>query len=72
MPALVQVGLDSAYFQTRYTKQPSCSLQAWVGPREVRFCLRGTGLAGAYRVGTALRFHSPWRAGHPAGDMVVM
>ena len=32
MPALVQIGLDSAYFQTQYTEQPSCGLQARVGP----------------------------------------
>ena len=31
MPVLVQVGLDLAYFQTQYTKQPSCGLQARVG-----------------------------------------
>ena len=28
MPVLVQVSLDLAYFQTHYTRQPSCSLQA--------------------------------------------
>ena len=32
MPVLVQIGLDSAYFLTQYTEQPSCSLQARVGP----------------------------------------
>ena len=32
MPVLVQVGLDSAYFQAQYTKHLSCSLQARVGP----------------------------------------
>jgi hypothetical protein len=32
MPALVQVGLDSAYFQTQCMKHPSCGLQARVGP----------------------------------------
>ena len=32
MPFLVQVGPDSAYFQTQYMKQPSCGLQAGVGP----------------------------------------
>ena len=31
MPVLVQVGLDSAYFQTQNTEQPSCGLQARVG-----------------------------------------
>ena len=32
MPVLVQVGLDSAYFQTQHKEQPSCGLQARVGP----------------------------------------
>ena len=37
MPALVQVGLDSAYFQTQYTKHPSCCLQLGPGwTREVK------------------------------------
>ena len=32
LPVPVQVGLDSAHFQTQYTKRPSCGLQARVGP----------------------------------------
>ena len=32
MSVLVQVGLDSAYLRTQYTKQASCGLQARVGP----------------------------------------
>ena len=48
MPVLVQVGLDSAYFETQYTEQPSCSLQAWVGPMR-------SGLAFAAPRGRVLR-----------------
>ena len=33
MPVLVQVSLDLAYFQTHYTKQPSCGLQAPLPPQ---------------------------------------
>ena len=44
-PVLEQVGLDPAYFQTQCMKQPSCGLQARVGPCEVGSRLRGTSRA---------------------------
>ena len=40
IPALVQVRLDSAYFQAQYTEHPSCGLQARVGPARSSLAIR--------------------------------
>ena len=49
VPILVQAGLDSACLQAQYTKQPSCSPLAWVGPAcEARSHLRNTSRARTY------------------------
>ena len=60
MPALVQVGLDSACFQTQYTKHPSCGLQARVGP------------ARSSLAATAPRGWEPSRNGTPSSDFPLL